>query len=210
MDTLGTFEQLQIAMEEVRELSKFQTGTRDGIITVINELCDTLALACNLVVREIGSTLVDYQAARGSTDRTRDFVGATAKRFSNDALRALLKEGRVCGPLHMLGDRLRQPFSSETSAAVPFWEALRAIFTRSTTMSNVIHGLHEGERQYLCDIENLLHEVQARAEQGLSPHADPNSAAEGLALLLRHKRDVLRVSSRSLRDAADACIAALA
>ena len=209
---MGDVNILEVARQgitDIAALGQVQTGARDGVVAVVNELCDGLQLASDVVSAAIGTTIADFYDARGGTDaQLRGFFVATATRFSDQSLGTLLHEGKVCGRLHALGDRFKQPLSKEAWSGIPFWQAVAALFTRSSPMSQALHGLLSGEKDYLRQIGWFLREVQVAAEDGAA--APSIASGEKLVALLRQKRTTLQAQAVGLRTAGDACIAQLA
>jgi hypothetical protein len=209
METVVFLEKAGEGMKAVAALGRVQTEARAGVLDTINELCDALQLASDLISKEISTTIVEFYEIRGGSDERRDeFLAATVARFADGALATLLHEGKVCGRLHVLGDRFSNPLSNEAWSGIPFWEAIGSFFTRSSSMSKVLDGLLDGEKHYLSDMRVFLQEVQQTAEGALaSPSSD---ACENLMTLLRKKRRMIQSQARDLRDVGDQCIATLA
>src|SRR5205823_3421086 len=97
------------------ELGEQQATTRDGAIQTINEMCDALQLAADLISKELSACITEFNRLRADDEQVlRGYFERTAVRLSEPSLRLLLHEGTVCGELHKLGDRFRQPFSKQT------------------------------------------------------------------------------------------------
>ena len=198
-------------IKELGKLSAAQAGTRGGVIRLLDELTDTLQLACDLVSKEMSTTLAEYNELRGGTDRMRgSFLGRVAVRYSEPSLWILLHEGKVCGQLHTLADRFETPFSKEVLTSIPAWEAIATFFTRTNTMSQALGRLRDGEREYLRDIARFLDDVRLFAE-GHRYDQGPalEKSCDELAGTLRTKRAALQKAVYALRHAADDCVAQL-
>jgi hypothetical protein len=191
-----------------------QATTRDGAIQTINEMCDALQLASDLIAKELSASITEFNRIRVQTeDVLRAYFERVAIKFSESSLRLLLHEGTVCGELHKLGDRFEQPFSKQTISGVSFWENVRTFFFRSNRMSNVLHGLIEGEREYLRDFSAFLNEVRDSAETSTQVawgnEEILRGKGEGLVQLMRGKRSGLQKKLSEIREEADTAIAAL-
>jgi hypothetical protein len=197
------------------DMGKEQASTRDRAIDVIDQLCDTLQLAADIVSAEISSAISEFRRAKDDDEQIlRGYFERLALRFAEPTLRLRLHEGHVCGELHKLGDRFATPFSPESVSALSIWEAVKAFFGRSTAMSRALDDLVEGERHYLRDYADLLNDVRDQAEAvwqiPLGDGSDQlREAGERLAQLMRQKRDHLQEKVRTLRTHADAAIASL-
>jgi hypothetical protein len=192
-------------LDDVAKLGAIQVEAREGAIQIVNELCDSLQLAADLIAHEISKTVAEYHETLSSPDTLHGFLRRTAIRFSEPSLWVLLHEGKVCGSLHALGDRFRQGGSREAWSAVPFWETILAFFVRSTSMSRALQSLVGGEKEYLRSIASFLRDVQQEAEV-----ASSSKDAATLVATLRAKRAAIGTQARELREAGDACIAKLA
>lgn len=191
-----------------------QATTRDGVIQTINEMCDALQLAADLISKELSAGITEFNRLRQEKEEIlRGYFERIAVRLSEPSLRLLLHEGTVCGELHKLGDRFEQPFSKETGSGVSFWQNVKTFFSRSNDMSNVLHGLIEGERDYLRGFSSFLDDARNLAESATQV-AWGNDAAlrtqgENLIQLLREKRAILQRKLFEIRTAADRAISAL-
>ena len=80
-------------------------------------------------------------------------------------------------------------------------------------MSDVIHGLLEGERDYLRDFSGLLDEIRIRAEAAATmPWGDTKQlekAGAEVVELIRRKRQILLDKVSLVRESADGVIHAL-
>jgi hypothetical protein len=80
-------------------------------------------------------------------------------------------------------------------------------------MSNVLHGLIEGERDYLRGFASFLDDVRDRAEAATQiawgDHVTLRTHGQTLAQLMRDKRGILQGKLAEIRVAADGAIAAL-
>ena len=191
-----------------------QANVRDGAIRTIHQMCDALQLACDLISKEISSSIVEYGSVRyGPEEAIRGFFQRTAFKYSDQSLRLLLHEGKVCGELHALGDRFTQPLSPESRSAVPFMEAIKMFFRRSSTMSIALDGLYEGEMNYLVDLTGFLNEIRDHAEQAASGYwGDVDGLRqEGDALMeqMRAKRQTMQDQLRAIKSEADGSIGKL-
>jgi len=201
-------------LKKAIDLGKEQATTRDGVIQTVNDMCDALQLAADLIAAELSSQITEFNRARGQGEEVlRGFFERLSHRVSAPALRELLHDGRVCGDLHKVGDRFQTPFSPESVAGLGAWDAVKTFFTRSSRMSNVIHGLLEGERDYLRDFSWLLDEIRIRAETAtMMPWGDTNqleNAGTEIVELIRIKRQVLLENVSLVRNSADGVIQAL-
>src|SRR5215831_3870545 len=126
----------QLAFKEVgnlgSELTKAlekgeeQAATRDGAIQTINEMCDALQLASDLIAKELSASITEFNRIReDKEDVLRAYFERMAIKFSESSMRLMLHEGKVCGELHKLGDRFEQPFSKQTMGGVSFWENIK-------------------------------------------------------------------------------------
>lgn len=188
-----------------------QADTRQGVIQTVHEMCDALQLACDLISKEISSSILEFNGLRkGNGELLNGYFTRTAFKFSSEALRQLLHEGKVCGELHALGDRFKQPLTDVTTGGVSLWENVKAFFSRSTSMSIALEGLYEGERNYLYNLSDFLFEIRDRAEAATSLDLDDveglRSAGEQLVGLMREKRQVLQDQIREVKLAADDCV----
>jgi hypothetical protein len=186
-----------------------QADTRKGAIQTINEMCDALQLACDLISKELSASITEFNRIRN--DKPEILIGyfqRTSLKFSEPSLRLLLHEGRVCGELHALGDRFTQPFSDVTTGAVSIWENVKTFFTRSNSMVEALGGLLEGEMNYLHDFGGFLNDVRNGAENatGIYSEEQLRQAGDTLVELMRQKRQTLQNQVREIRIAADACI----
>jgi hypothetical protein len=199
---------------EIVKQADAQADVRKEAIRTVDQMADALQLACDLVSKELSASITEFHRLRSEDDGIlRGFFERLVLRFSDGNLRLLLHEGKVCGELHALGDRFSQPLSDVSRSALPWWESLRALFTRSTSMSMVVHGLLEGERDYLRDLSAFLDEVREKAEAATArPWGDLDglrAAGDALAALMRERRRRLGEKVLAIRRAADAAIAKL-
>jgi hypothetical protein len=193
---------------------KEQAETRDGVIQTINEMCDALVLASDLIASQLSASIVEFGRIRMEKESTiRGYFGRCATKFSEPSLRLLLHEGKVCGELHKLGDRFETPFSPESISGLSFWDNVKTFFSRSNRMTSALHDLIDGEQDYLRDIGTLLNEVRDAAEATNqlpwgSEDAVRNKGDE-LLTLMRERRQDLEAKLRQIREAGDAAIQAL-
>ena len=188
-----------------------QADTRKTAVLTIHQMCDALQLACDLVSKELSTSIIDFNNLRAAKEEAlRGFFQRAAFSFSSDSLRKLLHEGKVCGELHALGDRFTQPFSNVTTGAVSVWENVKTFFSRSNSMSIAINGLYEGEMNYLQDIGAFLNDIRNQAEAAMRVTSGDmealRSAGDELTELMRNKREVLQDQVRALKSTADVCI----
>jgi hypothetical protein len=191
-----------------------QATTRDGVIQTINEMCDALQLAADLISKELSAGITEFNRLWQEKEGVlRGYFERLAVRLSEPSLRLLLHEGTVCAELHKLGDRFEQPFSKETISGVSFWQNVRTFFSRSNHMSNVLHGLIEGERDYLRGFSSFLDDARGLAEAATQiPWGDDHALrnqGQNLVQLMRDKRAILQRKLVDIRSAADGAIAAL-
>jgi len=188
-----------------------QADTRRGAIQTINEMCDALQLACDLISRELSSSIIEFSQVRNGTEvDLRGFFERAAIKVSQSSLRVLLHDGKVCGELHALYDRFTQPFSNVTTGGVPFWENVKTFFARSNAMSMALSGLHAGEMTYLQDFGSFLNEIRDSAEKALlipwENISEVQQAGEQLIILMRQKRQDMQDQVLAMRNNANACI----
>jgi hypothetical protein len=95
-----------------------QASSRARVISIINSLCDTLQLAGDLVSTVISKLIVEYSDVRDrkppDPETLRAYFSRVFVQLDEPQLRILLHEGRVCGELHRLADRLKQPFTQQS------------------------------------------------------------------------------------------------
>jgi hypothetical protein len=208
------FSELGSKVGEIGEIIKKgveQADTRKSAILTIHQMCDALQLACDLVSKELSASIIDFNTLRSAKEEAlRGFFKRTAFKFSDGSLRTLLHEGKVCGELHALGDRFTQPFSDVTPGGVSVWENVMTFFRRSNSMSDAMHGLYEGEMDYLRAISDYLNSVRDAAENATAIDwgniDELRTAGDTLAELMRKKRQILQDQIRRVKDAADDCI----
>jgi hypothetical protein len=197
-------------LKEASKLGEQQATVRDGVIQTINELADSLVLATDLIAKELSATIMEFQANMMDVGQLRGCCERLAARVSEPQLRLLLHEGKVCGNLHKLGDRFEQPFSYEAMAGMNIWENVTTFFRRSSSMSMALHGLIEGERDYLRAFADFLDEVRTEAEQaaalGWGQELMFKEQVADLIKLIQEKRQVLQDEARQVRKMADTAI----
>src|SRR5689334_692051 len=83
------------------EKGEKQAKTRDGVIQTIDEMCDALQAATDLIAAEISKSIIEFNSFRPNPQAAvlRSYFGRVAAKFSRPALGNLLHEGRVCGEL---------------------------------------------------------------------------------------------------------------
>lgn len=217
---IGDIAKMAPDLKKAIELGKEQAKTRDEIIDIINHLCDTLQHGGDEVIARLSACVVEYYKARdGAVEDLYAYFERLAHKFSEPSLRDLLHEGKVCGELHKLGDRFKQPFSEESPAALSFSQNVRTFFSRSSNMKEAIDGLVEGERHYLRDIAAVLRKVVTEAEDA---RAEPFNTLDRVATsgrlrvkgdiivtLLKTKRKLLDKKFSSIRQAGDVAVETL-
>lgn len=191
-----------------------QANARKGAIQTINELCDALQLACDLISRELSGSIIEFNQLKNAKEEAlRGYFQRTAIKLTDPSLRLLLHEGKVCGELHALGDRFSQPFSEVTRGGVSFWETVKTFFDRSNSMTIALNGLYEGEMHYLHEFASFLDDVRNHAENATGINwgetEQLRQAGHNLAELMRQKRQVLQDQVREIRAVANACVAKL-
>src|SRR5262245_9744987 len=93
-------------LKEAIALGKEQASTRDRVIQTVNEMCDALQLACDLICAKLSSAITEFNRVRWENEEAlRDHFERLAQLVSAPSLRDLLREGQVCGELHKVGDR---------------------------------------------------------------------------------------------------------
>ena len=207
------FNELSGTVDEIGKIIKKgdeQADTRKHAIYTIKRMCDALQLASDLVATELSSCIVEFGEIRaGDRHKLDGYFRRVATKFSDNNLRLLLHEGKVCGELHALGDRFAQPFSDVTTGGVNLWQNVKTLFTRSNKMSNAVFSLYEGEYDFIEDFIIFLNEVRDRAENLASSYDDPDIMREGgdmLLDLMRDKRESFEYQLREIRRAAKECV----
>ncbi len=205
--------ELAPSLKKAIELGEFQGETRDGVIQTINEMSDALQLASDLIGKELSASITEFNRLRSDKeDVLRGYFERLAAKLSEPSLRLLLHEGHVCAELHKLGDRFEW-LSPQAMTGLSAWEAVKVFFNRASTMSHVLHGLIEGERDYLRDFASFLDDVRNQAEvaTGVPPGSEDFLRQKGdeLIHLMRQKRQALNDESVKIRQAADKAILAL-
>lgn len=218
---------LRDVAEGMRELSRLidradrqQAGMRAEAIAVIQCMCDALQAGADIVSYELSMSILELNdLARRRMEAgadTQSLLGnahgalrRTATRLADPTLRLKFHEGQVCSALHVLGDRLAGPLGSRATS--PAWESIRSLFTRSTSLSRAVHGLLEGEQDYLRDFVAFLDSVRDQAENGLRAwdEATVHRTTDEVADAMRGKRAALREQIAQLRQQADAVINAM-
>jgi len=210
-DGLNDIGNVATDIDQIIQRGERQADTRAKAIKTIEEMCEALQLACDTINKEITIAIIEFNRMKNeSADALYGYFERIATKFSEPSLRLLLHENKVCGELHILGDRFRQPFSPETTGGTSIWENVRAFFSRSTIMSDALSGLHEGELSYLRAIGDFLCDVRDKAANATGLYGDA-LIIEGEALVeqMRHKRNILQQQAREIWDAANASIAKL-
>jgi hypothetical protein len=189
-------------------------STRDGAIRTINEMCDGLQLAADLISKELSAGISEFNRVHQQKEEIlRGYFERMAVRFSEPSLRLLLYEGTACEQLHKLGDRFEQPSSKEAAAGPILWQDVKTFLARSHHMLTVLHGLIEGERDYLRGFSHFLEEARERAEAAAQlPWGDGpalRTCGHELVQSMRGRRAILQAKLTEMRLAADMAIAAL-
>jgi hypothetical protein len=191
-----------------------EADTRKGAIQTIDEMCDGLQLAADLISKELSAGISEFNRVRQEKEEIlRDYFERIALRFSEPSIRLLLHDGQVCVDLHKLGDRFEQPFSKKASKSMSLWQNVKILFSRSSHMLSVLHGFVEGELDYVRGFSFFLDEARDLADTATQiPWGDGLSLrahGDGLVQVLRDKRVVLQGKLTEMRAAADLAIAAL-
>lgn len=199
---------------KILERGNEQADVRDKAIETLNNMCDALQAGADFISKELSSIILEFhQVPPGDPGALQAFFERTVARLGEPHLRLLLHEGKVCGQLHSLGDRFAQPFSPQTRAGAGILDLVNALFRRSSSMSEAIDGLVEGERNYLRDFSAFLNDVVDLAEQSAGAvWGDPVAAhrhAEQLVTRVRQKRAALQRQILGIREIADTAIAKL-
>ena len=207
---------LDIAKEGLSEIDEIikkgneQADTRKAAIQTIHEMCDTLQLSADIVSRELSASIIEFNRLRNQPEALHGYFERTAFKFSNPSLRQMLHEGSVCGELHALGDRFRQPFSDVATGSLSVWDNVKTLFTRSNRMSMAVEGLYQGEIDYLGELVDFLNEIRDCAEYGTSidegEREEQVKLGDDLTVLMRNKRQVLQDQIRDLKHGADVCV----
>lgn len=196
------------------ELAKLQLNAREMTIQTIHDMCDTLQLASDVLSREISSSIVEFNSLRDNPNGEAliGFFERMALKFSEGNLRLILHEGKICGKLHKLSDRFRQPISDQSRGGLSIWDEVRTFFFRSNCMFTAVDALRGGEIEYVRDFGRFLDEVRNQAEAATGIRSDVvqlGQAGEQLIILMRDKRQVLQQMLLEIKKEADACIGKL-
>jgi hypothetical protein len=213
-DAVNDVTNLAPDLKDAIELGNEQAEIRDGVIQTINEMCDALLLASDLISSELSASIVEFAQLRMDKENIiRGFFERCSAKFSEPSLRLILHEGKVCGELHKLGDRFETPLSPQSTSGLSLWENVKTFFSRSNQMGVALHGLIEGEQDYLRDVAGLMNEIRDAAEATIQLPLGSEDAlrqkGEELVKLMREKRAVLETKLREIREAGDAAIQAL-
>lgn len=210
--TLDAIRDVMSLVKQALAVGEAQATTRDGAIQTIDEMVDSLEHASDLIMERMSASITEFYRIRGENERViRAYFERRATAFSEPSLRALLHQAGVYSDLHKLGDRFETPISPESLGGLSVWQNLRTLFTRSNTMSGYLHGLLEGELDYLRDFSTFLDDVRDRAEAAtqLYVEQDMRQGGEELIDLMRRKRRALSAKMTEVREAADRAIEAL-
>jgi hypothetical protein len=200
------------SVSKALEKADAQVETRQDAIRVINYMCDALQKAESIVTRALTESVMEYNKLRDGNRQTLvDYFERTAHKFSEDALGQKLLEGEVCADLHGLYDAFSQPFSAVSRSGLSVTDAVRTVFTRSSSMSMALSGLQDGERIYIRETTAFLNDVvdKARDATGLSTEDETRAKGDQLARKMRRKVKALRAQTSAVRETADECIETL-
>ncbi len=193
----------------LKELANDQTDAQDEVVSIINDMCDSLESACDLMVLETSQAIADLNRARSrGPDDLRAAFGKTALRFSGTELLKKLKTGKVCGDLKKLGRRFGNPLSKQTRSSITAQQWLMTFYRRSNSMKRFVEDLYFDERRYLEDFRKILGNVRKYAENSVAIDNEKTlqKRAETLRQGLQKSREVLRSSIDTLRNTADQVI----
>lgn len=198
--------------EGLAKLAKTQTHAQDEVISIINDMCDSLESATDLIVKDISKGITDINRIRGQrADAIQKCLRTQVERFSDESLYKTLKTGKVCGDLRRLGKRFGNPLSSQSIGAQSVLDWLKSIFKRSTKMQQLMDRLYWDERDYLNHFSTKLHKIIEMCENALN-QADQRklqNSAESIRKNLFNTRNVMRKDIESLRQTAEHCIDSL-
>lgn len=222
MPNVQLLDNATVGMEQILDTlqkgAEQQAAPRRDAVSVINQMCDALQAGVDVVSHEITAVTLEFselsrQRLDGSIDpmglaqRLHGFLARTAVRFSEPTLRMKFHEGRVCNEMHVLGDRLSGPLGAAGTSSA--WQAIRALFARTTSLGMAVQALTEGEQDYLRQFVWALDAVRQRAEHAAAQWGDEETAwrhAEEIVADLRQQRTELTRQAAALRDRADAVI----
>lgn len=210
-DTISDVANIASDIDNIFKKGDEQANTRKGAIQTIQELCDALQLACDLISKELSASIIEFNGLKNNKEEVlRGYFQRIAIKLTDSSLRLLLHEGKVCGELDALGDRFSQPFSDVTTGGVSFWENVKTVFTRSNTMTDALNGIYEGEMNYLNDFASFLDDVRNRAENATGINwgdiEQLRQTGDELTVLMREKRQTLQDQVREIRTAANDCV----
>lgn len=213
LEAFGEVDNLGPALKNAVELGDKQATVRDGVIQTINELADALVLASDLIAQELSGTVIEFHTNMMDETLLKGCFKRLAARVSEPSLRLLLHEGKVCGSLHKLGDRFRQPLTYSSMSGLSVWDEVKTFFGRSNSMDIALNGLLEGEQDYLHDLADFLNDVGKLAEEGAGTAWGQEELLKQSALaiikLVQEKRQTLLDKAREVRQKADIAIATL-
>jgi len=198
--------------EGMAKLAKTQTHAQDEVVSIINDMCDSLESATDHIVKEISRAVTDINRIRGEkVDTIQRCIGKQAERFSNEKLYKTLKTGKVCGDLRKLGKRFGNPLSSQSMGAQSLIDWLRTLFKRSSRMQELLDRLYWDERDYIGHFSTKLDKITKLCENAVneSDQRKLEKSAERIKGQFRNTRNAMRMDVESLRNTAEQCIDSL-
>jgi hypothetical protein len=202
------------ALREAMAIGAEGAETRDGVIQTINEMCDALQHATDLIAKELSLSIMEFNQLHAAHEvELRAYFDTLTVRFSDTALRTLLHQGGVCGALHKLGDRFGTFSAPESFAGLGFWDNVKTFFKRSNKMKAVLDSLITGEQEYLRELSQFLNDVVSRAETAvaIAPGQEQELRRQGqdIVCLMREKREIIHSQVDAVRKAGDGAIRTL-
>ncbi len=193
-------------VDDVVQKGEEQANTRRDIILIIHQMSDALQLAVDLISAKLSKSIIEYNGLKIDDElELRGFLERTSFNFSAPALRKLLHDGKVCGELHALSDKFKQPFSRATMSSLGLTEYVKTFFLRSNRMRDAVEGLYQGEIDFIRDIITFMEDLITRVEI-----SSTSFDGEELADLMRNKRLVIQQQMNELKVQANNCISLLA
>jgi len=195
--------------EGMGKLARKQTDAQDELVAIINDMCDSLEMANDLIAKEISSAITDINRIKGSKiENIHRCFEKQALRFSNEKLHKTLKAGKVCGDLRKLGKRFGNPLSGQAMGSQSLKAWLSTLFNRSSKMKMHLDRLYWDERDYINHFSELLVKARDLCEKATteSDLKKLNKSAENIKKQLRKTRSIVRANIVSLRNTADRCI----
>ena len=89
--TRNAFTEVASQIDDVVKKGDEQADTRKGIIQTINEMCDALQLACDLIARELSAGSMEFNQVK----KGKDLCGAYVLEQSGKFLASLIHQGWV-------------------------------------------------------------------------------------------------------------------